>query len=147
MIVNIRHAGIVVKDLDAAIRFYGDLLGMKVMRRMDESGVYIDNMTALQNVKVTTVKLAAPDGQLVELLAFRSHSSTVDNQRGIADQGLTHIAFTVDDLDRTYAALTKAGVVFNAPPQLSPDGYAKVTFCKDPEGNFLELVEVLKKNG
>jgi len=144
MITNIRHTGIVVKDMEAAIRFYGDLLGMKVMRRMDESGAYIDNMTTLQNVRVTTVKLAAPDGQLIELLAFRSHQSAVENRRSITNQGLTHIAFTVDDLDRAYAALTKAGVIFNAPPQLSPDGYAKVTFCKDPEGNYLELVEVLK---
>ena len=35
------------------------------------------------------------------------------------------------------------GVVFNAPPQRSPDGGAKVTFCRDPEGNLLELVEVI----
>jgi hypothetical protein len=37
------------------------------------------------------------------------------------------------------------GIDFNAPPQQAPDGGAKVTFCCDPEGNFLELVEVLDR--
>ncbi len=61
------------------------------------------------------------------------------------DFGFTLIAFTVDDLDREYERLRAAGVAFNARPQTSPDGYAKVTFCRDPEGNLIELVEVLRR--
>mgnify|MGYP000114723570 CR=1 FL=1 len=42
-----------------------------------------------------------------------------------------------------YQKLTESGVKFNAPPQLSPDGYAKVTFCLDPDNTPVELVQVL----
>jgi hypothetical protein len=52
--------------------------------------------------------------------------------------------FTVEDLEKTFEVLSKNGVHFNAPPQHSPDGYAKVTFCRGPENLFLELVEVIK---
>jgi hypothetical protein len=51
---------------------------------------------------------------------------------------------TVEDLDASCEKLNREGVVFDAPPQLSPDGAVKVTYGKGPEGVLLELVEVLK---
>jgi len=35
------------------------------------------------------------------------------------------------------------GVEFICPPEKSPNGFAKVTFCTDPEGNYIELVQIL----
>lgn len=142
MIKNIRHTGIVVNNLDASLYFYQELLGLKIIKQMDESGSYIDLVLGLQAVKVTTVKMTTPDGQMIELLKYHSHESE-KTARGIYDTGLTHIAFTVDDLNSEYNRLKSEGVLFNASPQLSPDGYAKVNFCRSPEGTFIELVEVL----
>jgi catechol 2,3-dioxygenase-like lactoylglutathione lyase family enzyme len=142
MINNIRHSGIVVNDLAASLHFYKDLLGLKVIKQIDESGSYIDNILGLQAVKVTTVKMAASDGQMIELLKYHTPESKQITRR-INDIGLTHIAFTVDNLCSEYERLKERGIIFNFPPQLSPDSYAKVTFCVAPEGTFIELVEVL----
>ncbi len=142
MITNVRHTGIVVDDLEASLHFYRDLLGFKIVKEMDEGGDYIDDMSALEKVQVKTIKLTARDGQLIELLHFISHPLQ-RQPREFHDIGIAHIAFAVDDLDETYQQLTESGVPFNAPPQLSPDGYAKVTFCRAPEGTFIELVEEL----
>lgn len=142
MIKNIRHTGIVVNDLKASLYFYRDLLGLKIIKQMDESGEYIDNISALHNVKVTTIKMASSDDQMIELLQYHSHPCK-QKLRRIYDIGIAHIAFTVNDLDSEYDKLKAEGVSFNAPPQLSPDGYAKVTFCKAPEGTLIELVEML----
>lgn len=144
MITHIRHTGIVVSNLEAALHFYTDLLGFKVVKQLNESGGYIDNISALKDVKVTTVKIAAPDGNLIELLHYNSHPRAPKEERKLCTIGVSHIALTVEDLEQEYNRLTMAGIIFNAPPQLSPDGYAKVTFCKDPDGNLIELVEVLK---
>ncbi|MDD5389727.1 MAG: VOC family protein [Gallionellaceae bacterium] len=143
MITHIRHTGLVVADLEAAMRFWCDLLGFKVTKRMDESGAHIDAMMGLDGVKVTTVKLAAPDGNLVELLHFHTHPDQPVWTGTPYSTGFTHIALTVDDLDAACQRLAEAGVTFSAPPQISPDGYAKVTYCRGPEGVLLELVEVL----
>jgi catechol 2,3-dioxygenase-like lactoylglutathione lyase family enzyme len=143
MITQFRHTGIVVTDLDVSLRFYRDLLGFTVQRCMNEAGGFIDRMLALPDVKVTTCKLASPEGVLIELLQFQSHPQSPRADRSPCEIGPTHIALSVSDLDQAYRELTAAGVVFNAPPQLSPDGYAKVTFCKDPDGSLIELVEVL----
>ncbi|MEJ5227790.1 VOC family protein [Thermodesulfovibrio sp.] len=145
MIKNIRHIGIVVSNLELSLHFYSDLLGFKVVKKMEESGEYIDNISSLKNVKITTVKMAAPDGNLVELLYYHSHQRATILHREIWQTGISHIAFSVDDIEQEYNRLSAAGVTFNSPPQLSTDGYAKVTFCRDPDGNFIELVEVLDK--
>lgn len=144
MILNVRHTGIVVGDLEAALHFYGELLGFKVSKRMDECGAYIDNMLGLKGVQVTTVKMAAPDGNLIEILYYRSHPRKARDKREMCEIGVSHVALTVGDLEREYRRLNDAGVQFYAPPQLSPDGYAKVTFCRDPDGNPVELVQVLR---
>jgi glyoxylase I family protein len=146
--MELRHAGIVVTDLDRSLHFYRDLLGLRVSRSMEEAGAYLDNMLGLPDVRVTTVKLAAPQGAaLVELLHFQSPPTPPGPPRQVFHRGPSHLAFTVDDLEATYTRLIRAGVPFNAPPQLSPDGLAKVTFCLDPDGTPIELVEILEVKG
>lgn len=142
MIKDIRHTGIVVVDLEASLHFYRDLLGFRVAKQMEESGDYIDNISSLRNIKVTTVKMASPSGQMIELLKYHSHPAEQKIHK-ICEIGISHIAFTVDDLNFEYKRLKDKGIQFNSPPQSSPDGYAKVTFCRAPEGTLIELVEVL----
>lgn len=144
MITAIRHTGLVVQDLEASLAFWCDVMGFKVSRRMDESGAHMDALLGLKDVRVTTVKLAAPDANLLELLHFASHPDAPAWPGTVHSTGFTHMAFTVKDLDDTCRRLAAAGVAFNAPPVYSPDGYAKVTYGKGPEGVFLEFVEVLK---
>ena len=74
----------------------------------------------------------------------KSHENKKD--RDFFTIGASHLAFTVDDLQKTYEHLLKNGIKFNAPPQSPPDGKAKVTFCEDPDGTPIELVEVINSN-
>lgn len=143
MNTTIRHLGIVVSDLKKSVCFYRDLFGFQITKQMEESGDYIDSVLSLEGVKVTTVKMSTPDGKMIELLRFHTHVSE-NKPKNITDTGITHIAFTVEDLEREYKRLKDYGVSFNAPPQVSPDGYAKVAFCRAPEGTFIELVEELQ---
>ena len=139
----IRHFGIVVSNLDRALHFYEELLGLKVSKRMDEGSDYLSTITGLKDVSATTVKLAAEDGNLVELLYFHSHPRKPSGQKEMCQIGPSHVSFTVDDVDAEYVRLVKAGVEFNSPPQFSPDGCAKVAFCRDFDGTSIELVQVL----
>lgn len=143
MNTTIRHIGIVVSDLKKSMCFYRDLFGFQITKQMEESGDYIDSVLSLEGVKVTTVKMSNPDGKMIELLRFHTPVSK-NKPRNITDTGITHVAFTVKDLEREYKRLKDYGVSFNAPPQVSPDGYAKVAFCRAPEGTFIELVEELQ---
>ena len=143
MITSIRHVGLVVADLEKSLKFWCESMGFVVSRQMEESGPHIDAMMGLKDVRVTTAKLAAPDGNLLELLCFHSHSDKQHWGGKPYSTGFTHIALTVKDLDETCRRLQGVGVTFPAEPQISPDGAAKVIYATGPEGVLLELVEIL----
>ena len=141
----VRHFGIVVRDMERSLLFYRDLLGLRIVSSMAESGAHLEQMLALPNVLVHTVKMTAENGSaLVELLEFESHPDESPQPRTICSLGPTHVAFTVENLDAVFGRLSRQGVRFNSPPQRVPDGRAKVAFCRDPDGTPVELVEVLK---
>lgn len=144
MIRELRHTGLVVADMERALKFWCDVLGFELVKKMDESGPFIDAMMGLEGVHVTTAKLAAPDGRMVELLQFHSHPNRERWEGMPYSTGFTHIALTVDNLDVLMPRLEREGVTFPAVPLCSPDGYAKVTYARAPDGILLELVEVLK---
>lgn len=127
-----RHTGIVIEDLEKAIYFYRDLLGLKFISEENESGEFLDGLLGIKDVKLTVVKLEG-----VELLKF--HTESFKGERATNRHGFTHIAFTVEE--DIYEKLLKAGVEFNAPPRESGD--VKVAYCKDFEGNFIELIWTL----
>ena len=142
MIKDVRHVGIVVSDMEKSLKFYRDLLGLKVKSLEDEEGEFLDNMLAHENVKNKVAKLYTKNGNaLIELIDSRSYANKKD--RDFFTIGASHFAFTVDDLEKTYDYLVKNGVKFTAPPQQTPDRLAKVTFCEDPDGTPIELVEVI----
>ena len=140
--LNIRHTGIVTSDIEKSILFYENF-GFKIQKDMLESGDYIDNFSALSDVLVRTVKMSLENGDMIELLNYKSHPEKPDMSRKITQIGCSHIALTVPNLDNLYNKLLEQDVAFYSPPQYSPDGYAKVTFCKDTDGSLVELVEVL----
>lgn len=141
MISAIRHTGLVVADLERALHFWCDVLGFKMVMQMEESGPHIDAMMGLKDVRVTTAKMAALDGNLIELLYFHSHPDQPRWNGSPYSTGFTHIALTVDDLDQLILKLAQEGVKFPAKPQFSPDGKVKMIYAQGPEGVLLELVE------
>ena len=82
-------------------------------------------------------------GGMIELLEYESHPKPLETLRPIVDIGVSHFAMTVDNLDQTYKDLSDMELIFNAKPAISPDGGAKVCFCRDFDGTLIELVEVL----
>lgn len=144
MISTIRHVGLVVSDLDKALQFWCETMGFVISRQMEEAGKHLDIMMGLNDVRVTTAKLADPDGNLLELLCFASH---LDKDQWIGQPystGFTHIALTVSDVDEMCHRLRNVGLDIPIQPQYSPDGCVKVIYVRGPEGILIELVELLE---
>lgn len=141
---TVRHFGIVVSNLQKSLEFYKDLLGLKVKIQAVEFGNYIDQLNGKPAILVTTVKMSADDGPtLIELLKFERPEIKSEKATGPFKIGPTHIAFTVENLEKIYKKFSANGVHFNCPPIIPPNSKAKVTFCKDPDGTLIELVEEL----
>lgn len=140
----IRHLGIVVSNMKEALFFYHNLLGLRVQKNEWVKGPYIDKLLGIRDVEVRTIKLSAGTGSVIELLYYRFPSSRGKKVKRLNEIGLSHFAILVKDIDKEYIYLKNKGVIFNSQPLISPHGYAKVAFCRDPDGNFIELVELLR---
>ena len=145
MITSIRHTGIVTDNLKASLNFYQNVLGFKIKKRMIESGVTIDNVSSLKNVRVETVKLKLGNKtDMIELLYYHSHRRKfLDKNYKISRVGISHFAVTLKNIDRFYDSL-KNKIKFTSKPRYSIDGNVKMTFCRAPEGTLIELVHELK---
>lgn len=147
MILRQRHTGLVVRDLDRALAFY-EALGLKVWKREEESGDFIDTVVGIAGVRIEWAKLKAPDGSLVELLEYRSHPDGEPPQNAPSNRlGCSHIAFTVDDLAHTCLVVGRLGGSVVNPPATAPNGKVRVAYCHDLDGILMELVEELNPHG
>lgn len=144
-VTGVRHAGIVVSDMNVSRRFYCDLLGMEVWADFRDDSEYVRAVTGVPGADIWMIKLRAADGGSIELLQYHSHPQPVPPPRRSCDVGVNHVALQVDNLDALHHKLHQAGIAFNGPPRVSSDGGAKVAYCRDPEGVIIELVEILPK--
>ena len=140
---SVRHVGITVQDMEKSLTLYRDYFGFQVVWDEIEQGKFIDGLSGIDDIVVRTVKLKDEKGGMIELLEYESHPQPLETLRPIVNIGVSHFAMTVDNLDETYKDLLDMELIFNAKPAISPDGGAKVWFCRDFDGTLIELVEVL----
>ena len=145
MIRATRHTGIVVKDMEKSLRFWRDVMGLKVVADFWEEGKFIDTVQHLTGVKLHMIKLTAPDGTMIELLKDGNHPTEPPASNQMCDRGIRHIAFTVLDIEDARRLLNEAGCETLSRPVTDPGRTARLFFARDPEGNLIELVEPLQK--
>ena len=152
MLGAVAHVGITVPDMDKAIAFYQDVLGLTVIGDFSIEGEEISDMIREPGTKVRSVFLRNKDDRHsapVELLHFSGSAEQGGRPYpGLTHNGITEIAFWVKDIDATYEALRSHDVEFYSPPKtFTLDGYgtAKAAYCKDPFGTTLELMQMVKE--
>lgn len=143
MLLNMRHAGIVVHNLERMLRFWRDVMGLQVVIDFREEGRFIDTVQGLSGVRLCMIKLRAPDGSMIELLHDEAHPTPPPEHNDLCDRGIRHLAFTVADVEAAWETLRRAGCPTLSEPVTAPDGKARLFFARDPEGNLMEIVQVL----
>lgn len=128
MIQKLEHIGIYVDDMDASIQFYEEVLGLRLVERVQLN----------EEVELSFLSYPGQDDVQVELVG----RSTEDTPReGIVN----HLAFTVADIEEEVDRLRKAGVAIDEQwPKTILDG-RKIAFFDGPNGEKLELFEPAPK--
>lgn len=128
---KIAHIGIAVHDVEAAIPFYTNLLGL-TLEKMEE--------VATEQVKVAFLKIGESRIELLEPLSEKSAIHTFLEKRG---EGIHHIALEVENIDERLASLHKNGVrLINEQAKEGADD-AQIAFLhpKSTNGVLLELCQ------
>lgn len=98
MLSSIDHIGVAVEDLDAALALYGESLQLPLVHR---------ETVAEQGVEAALLDVG--DGH-VELLQPLGPDTAVGKFLARRGPGLHHVAYRVDDVERTLSALAAAGM-------------------------------------
>ena len=138
-----RHVGISVFNLENMSKFYQDIFDLELMYDEVEEGEFLQKIVNQKLAEAHIHKLGKDENTIVELLKWKGGGGV--NDRGLFENGVTHFALTVDSIDdviKKYEDFPRNGDYH--PPNVASNGKVKVMFCQDPEGNFIELVELLK---
>jgi methylmalonyl-CoA/ethylmalonyl-CoA epimerase len=131
-IKKINHVAIVVEDMDDALTFWRDALGMELGR--------LSEVTA-EKSQVAFMPVA--DGE-IELIFPTTNDSGIAKYLDKHGQGMHHLCLEVDDIEGMLAQLKAKGVrLINEEPRISADG-KKYAFIhpESARGVLVELYQI-----
>jgi len=115
---GLAHVALNVTKLEDAVRFYQDVLGMRLVWQPDPDNVYLssgaDNLALHRARHATNAK-----------------TSTLD-----------HVGFLVESPERVFAtaaALERSGIALRRPPKRHRDGSCSL-YLEDPDGNLVQIL-------
>ena len=127
------HTMVRVKDLDAALAFWVDALGLVLAHRVDiEKGRFTLAFLCAPNDLENAKSNKAP---LVELTYnWPDENSETENYTGGRNFG--HLAYEVENIYETCAKILASGTIINRPPR---DGH--MAFVRSNDGISIELLQ------
>lgn len=131
MVTKIDHIGIAVKNLDEALKFYEEVLGIKCV-----------GTEVVEEQKVKTAFLPIGDTE-VELLEATDEDSPIAKFIEKRGEGIQHIAYRVDDIEKALEEIKAKGIrLIDEKPRKGAGG-AKIAFLhpKSTYGVLIELCE------
>ncbi len=133
MVTKIDHIGIAVKDLKEALKFYEDVLGIK-----------LEGTEVIEDQKVKTAFLPIGDTE-IELLESTEEGGPIDKFIEKRGEGIQHIAYRVENIEKAIEKMKKNGIrMIDEKPRYGAGG-AKIAFAH-PKSTFGVLIEVCERD-
>jgi len=139
LVTAIDHVGIAVPDLDAAIRWYHDHLGLIVLHEeVNEDQGVREAMLSVRGAPVGSAQ--------IQLLAPLDEKSTIAKFIDTRGPGLQQLAYRTSDIEALSERLRADGVrlLYEAPRRGTADSRINFIHPKDAGGVLIELVEPAK---
>jgi catechol 2,3-dioxygenase-like lactoylglutathione lyase family enzyme len=135
--LSAHHVGITVEDLETAIAFYRDVLGLSVLDRFEVAGEAFATGVDVDGASASFAHLDG-DGTRIELVEYDPVGAD-DTGGAIDDTGAKHVAFDVEDLAAFYSELPESVTTLST-PQTTESG-TTILFLRDPDDNLVEVLE------
>jgi len=145
MLQRLFHVNVCVRDMERSIRFY-EGIGFNKVSDFTLDDPSVGDALGLKAKKLRGVFMRLgndPNSPVLDLVQFLDPPTQGQPYPTLNNVGICRIAFTVDDIDKTYAELQEKKVEFVAPlKKIDGPGGAKIgVVCfKDPDGTILELI-------
>jgi methylmalonyl-CoA/ethylmalonyl-CoA epimerase len=133
MIQKVHHVGVVVRDMEQSLRFYRDTLGLHLhkLETVQDQGVKAALLT-LGDSEIELLEPVVPDTGVARYLERRG-------------EGLHHVCFQVDSVDRDLDALKAKQVeLIDQQPRIGLAGRICFLHPSALDGTLVELCEPLE---
>jgi methylmalonyl-CoA/ethylmalonyl-CoA epimerase len=135
-LLGLDHVGVAVADLETAMSFYRDVLGLRVVHREDNLEQQVAEVMLASSE-------AGPVGNQLQLLKPLTEDSVLTRFLVRRGSGLHHVAYAVSDVRSASRILRQCGVrvLYDAPRAGTRGSQINFVHPKDTGGVLLELVE------
>jgi len=146
LFLGIDHTAITVSDTEASLKFYRDLLGLRVAGESENYGTEQEHLNNVFGAHLRITALRAPVGPGIELLEYLSprdgrpfpldeHADDLVNRETVLlTQDVEAVAMGIN---AAHARFVSSGVVVNHTQQLE---FTKGFLVRDPDGHAIEIV-------
>ena len=150
MLTGFAHSAVCVPDVEAATRWYTDVLGLRVLSppyRMEGEQIEHDMGELVPSPVVVHASIVGfgNDDRVIELIEYPAADVVPPDpaQPAVTRVGITHIGMLCDDIVDTRAQLEGRGVEFLTAGVADVAGL-RTTWCHDPWGTVIILMEKSK---
>jgi catechol 2,3-dioxygenase-like lactoylglutathione lyase family enzyme len=146
MITGVAHTAVCVPDVDAAVAWYRDVLGMRVLSppyRMDGPEIDHDMGELVPRPVVVKAAIVGADDsdRVLEVIEYPDAPGAATRASlEVYDHGLTHVGLVCDDIDATRAHLEANGAEFLV-SGIADVANLRTTWFRDPFGVVFILLE------
>jgi catechol 2,3-dioxygenase-like lactoylglutathione lyase family enzyme len=151
MLTGLAHTAICVADIEEAVRWYSEVLGLVVLSppyTMQGAQIEHDMGELVPPPVIVTGAIVGfgKDDRVVELIEYPAAGIDAAGpiHPAVTKLGITHVGMTCDDIEVTRSELEGRGVTFLTAGIADVAGL-KTTWCHDPWGTVIILVE--KRDG
>ncbi|KAA5534663.1 VOC family protein [Taibaiella lutea] len=124
---KVHHIAIICSDYETSKKFYTEILGLTIIKE-----------TYRQERASYKLDLALNDNYMIELFSFPNPPKRIS---GPEATGLRHLAFEVNDMDKTIKFLDEKNIV-SEPVRIDEVTGKRFTFIADPDDLPIEFYEI-----
>ena len=133
---RIDHVAIIVRDIEQALHFYRDTLGITPGEIRE---------VPTEQVRIAFLPMGGPGGSEIELISPTTTDSSLTKFLEKRGEGLHHICLEVADIDAALQEMqAKGAAVLDKQPRIAAEGRAIFLHPKGTNGVLLELLEKQK---
>lgn len=130
---RIDHIAIIVRDIEQALVFYRDTLGITPGEIKEVPG---------EQVRIAFLPLGGPGGSEIELIEPTTPDSSLAKYLEKRGEGLHHVCLEVENIDAVLAEMQEKGApVLDKQPRIAAEGRAIFLHPRGTNGVLLELLE------
>ena len=138
MIQRIHHLGIKVRDFDKMIEFYKQAFGFEIVGQELDLSFQLPKDKAQLRPRVLMMRTGNCFIEIIQNLSLPVFPAMSPSAQG----SIAHFSVEVTDIDQEFDRLKALGMSFETP---GPEhyGHVKSVHGRDPEGNDIELLEIV----